>query len=94
MPVMKTKSSSSSGWSLIPAASSGQHIFNEVGSVDIALCNLHRKIRKSEVKIDVQMASRRLETLDATIKDLETRLDCLFRRLIQNRVTLPNILTC
>ncbi|KAK0606208.1 hypothetical protein LWI29_035206 [Acer saccharum] len=103
MPVMKkTKSSNSSGWSLIrkliPAAASSdqtsQQISNEVGSVDIALCNLHRKIRKSDVKIDVQMASRRLETLDATIKDLETRLDCLFRRLIQNRVTLLNILTC
>ncbi|KAK4843527.1 hypothetical protein QYF36_009280 [Acer negundo] len=103
MPVMKkTKSSSSSGWSLIrkliPAAASSdqtsQQIFNEVGSVDIALRNLHRKIRKSDVKIDVQMASRRLEMLDATIKDLETRLDCLFRRLIQNRVTLLNILTC
>ncbi|KAK2656888.1 hypothetical protein Ddye_009940 [Dipteronia dyeriana] len=98
MPVMKTKPSSSSGWSLIrkliPSASSDQQIFNEVGSVDIALCNLHRKIQKSDAKIDVQMAFRRLEILDATTKDLETRLDCLFRRLIQNRVTLLNIRTC
>ncbi|KAL5754338.1 hypothetical protein ACOSP7_022558 [Xanthoceras sorbifolium] len=92
---MKTKTS---GWSfirkLIPAASErSQQIFNEVGSVDVALHNLHGQIRKSDAKIDVQIALKTLETFDATIRNLETGLDSLFRRLIQNRVSLLNILT-
>ncbi|KAL5819019.1 hypothetical protein ACOSQ4_022861 [Xanthoceras sorbifolium] len=86
---MKTRAS---GWSLIrkliPATSErSQQIFNEVDSVDVALHNLHGQIQKSDAKIDVQIALRTLETFDATIRDLETRLDSLFRRLIQNRVS-------
>ncbi|TXG59882.1 hypothetical protein EZV62_014455 [Acer yangbiense] len=96
---MKTKAGGG-GWSLIrkliPAAASErshQEIFNEVGSVDIALHCLHRQIRKSDAKIDVQIALTRLEKLDVCIRDVESGLDCLFRRLIQNRVSLLNILT-
>ncbi|KAL5821069.1 hypothetical protein ACOSQ3_022951 [Xanthoceras sorbifolium] len=95
MPVLNTKAR---GWSLIrkliPAATvTSQEIFNEAGSVDIALYFLYGQIRKSDAKISVQIARRRLETLDVRIKDLETGWDCLFRRLIQNRVILLNIPT-
>ncbi|KAK3224438.1 hypothetical protein Dsin_011463 [Dipteronia sinensis] len=95
---MKTKAGGG-GWSLIrkliPAAASerSQEIFNEVGSVDIALHCLHQQIRKSDAKIDVQIALMRLKKLDVCIRDVESGLDCLFRRLIQNRVSLLNILT-
>ncbi|KAI9166176.1 hypothetical protein LWI28_027526 [Acer negundo] len=87
------------GWSLIrklipeAAYERSQEIFNEVGSVDIALYCLHRQIRRSDAKIDVQIALMRLEKLDVCIRDVESGLDCLFRRLIQNRVSLLNILT-
>ncbi|KAK9265517.1 hypothetical protein L1049_001762 [Liquidambar formosana] len=99
MPVMNTKAG---GWSLIQklmptgliASERSQKIINEVGSVDFALYALHGRIRKNDTKkIDVQMEQRRLETLDASIKGLEAGLDCLFRRLIQHRVSLLNILT-
>ncbi|KAK0603555.1 hypothetical protein LWI29_006214 [Acer saccharum] len=96
---MKTKAGGG-GWSLIrkliPAAASErshQEIFNEVGNVDIALHCLHRQIRKSDAKIDVQITLMKLEKLDVCIRDVESGLDCLFRRLIQNRVSLLNILT-
>ncbi|KAK2656889.1 hypothetical protein Ddye_009941 [Dipteronia dyeriana] len=95
---MKTKASGG-GWSLIrkliPAAASerSQEIFNEVGSVDIALHCLHRQIRKGDAKIDVQIVLMRLEKRDVCIRDVESGLDCLFRKLIQNRVSLLNNLT-
>ena len=86
MPELKTKAG---GWSLIrklmPVASKGgQEIFNEVGNVDAALFLLHGQILKNnDAKFDVQIAHRRLETLGSCIKGVDSRLDCLFRRLIQ-----------
>ncbi|KAJ0098133.1 hypothetical protein Patl1_29218 [Pistacia atlantica] len=93
MPVSKTKSS---GWSiliskLIPAEK-GHKVFNEVGCVDMALYSLHEQIRRNNGKVDVQMALKKLETVDGSIKGLERGLDCLFRGLIQNRVSLLNAL--
>ncbi|KAL5754343.1 hypothetical protein ACOSP7_022563 [Xanthoceras sorbifolium] len=105
MPDMKPKGSGH-GWSLIrklmiPVASdheirSQQEInFNEVGSVDFALYRLHRQIRKDDAKIiiDMKLPLKRLGRLDVCIRDVESGLDHLFRRLIQNRVSLLNILT-
>jgi hypothetical protein len=41
----------------------------------------------------VQSANKRLEAVEIAIEDLEVELACLFRRLIQTRVSLLNILT-
>ncbi|XWS42211.1 hypothetical protein CRYUN_Cryun17cG0148700 [Craigia yunnanensis] len=96
MPVMKTKAG---GWSLISklipvvAAKRSQKLLNEVGIVDFTLYALHGQVRKNDAKIDAQTEIRRLETLSASIKGLEAGLDCLFRCLIRNRVSLLNILS-
>lgn len=41
----------------------------------------------------LQSANKRLEAVEITIEDLEAELKCIFRRLIQTRVLLLNILT-
>ncbi|KAE8654075.1 4-coumarate--CoA ligase-like 5-like [Hibiscus syriacus] len=41
----------------------------------------------------VQSANKRLQAVEITIEDLEAELECIFRRLIQTRVLLLNILT-
>ncbi|KAK8705729.1 hypothetical protein V6N13_049323 [Hibiscus sabdariffa] len=41
----------------------------------------------------VQSANKRLQAVEITIEDLEAELECMFRRLIQTRVLLLNILT-
>jgi len=89
------------GWSLISklirsgllASDKGQKIFNEVGNVDIALCSIQGQMRKNDAKIDVQEVQRRLETLDVCINGFNAKLDCIFRCLIQNRVSLLNLVT-
>ncbi|KAJ9128756.1 hypothetical protein P3X46_034517 [Hevea brasiliensis] len=90
------------GWSLISKlirsglhdSDRGEKIFNEVGKTDIALCSIHGKIRKNnDANFDVQQVQERLETLDVSIQYLEAKLDCLFRCLIQNRVSLLNLVT-
>ncbi|GLT39322.1 hypothetical protein SLA2020_135200 [Shorea laevis] len=71
----------------------GQDMVNEVGSVDLALCSLLGHLKTSDPKVELQMVQRMLENLDVRIEDLETGLDCIFKCLIQNRVTLLNIIT-
>lgn len=44
-------------------------------------------------ELAVQSANKRLEAVEITIEDLEAELDRMFRRLIQTRVLLLNILT-
>ncbi|XAR73707.1 hypothetical protein NMG60_11007771 [Bertholletia excelsa] len=88
------------GWSLIsklvlvkPVTSArGHKVFNEMGGVDDALNCLHGGMKGSDAKYDLQQSRRRLQALDAGIEGLEGGLDCLFRRLIQTRVTLLNVL--
>ncbi|XP_021810252.1 uncharacterized protein LOC110753624 [Prunus avium] len=41
----------------------------------------------------LQSASKRLDAVEIAIQDLESELDCMFRRLIHTRVALLNILT-
>lgn len=93
MPTMKTKSPISR---LMPmrllSSEKGQKIINEVGSVDIALYSLHGHLRNNDAKADVQLAQRMLETLHLSVEGLEHGLDCIFRSLVQNRVSFLNIL--
>lgn len=41
----------------------------------------------------LQSANKRLDAVEIAIQDLEAELDCMFRRLIDTRVALLNILT-
>lgn len=96
------KNNKSSGWSLISrlmlnksAVPSIEMIGDNLGSVDAALASLQGIIKiNGDFRADVQMARKRLQNLDAEIESLETGLDCLYRHLIQSRVSLLNILTC
>lgn len=91
-PVLKTKGK---GWSLISKLvplkfDKGQNMmFNEVDSLDTMLCSL----RRNDSTIDVQIVKRRLEKVDSCICGIEGGLVCLFRCLIQHRVSLLNLLT-
>ncbi|XVF63566.1 hypothetical protein PTKIN_Ptkin09bG0097000 [Pterospermum kingtungense] len=44
-------------------------------------------------ELALQSANKRLQAVEITIEDLEAELKCIFRRLIQTRVLLLNILT-
>ncbi|XP_068344015.1 uncharacterized protein [Pyrus communis] len=98
---MPATSAKGSKWSLVPklmaakfaAAQKDQKVYNEVGSVDVALCSLRGNTRKSDPKTDVQVVQWRLDTLDCSISGLEAGLERLFRCLLQHRVSLLNVLT-
>lgn len=98
LPAMKTKAS---GWSLVSklmqrgslASGRSQESTNEVACVDFALVSLNRHSRGSNNMVDLQMTQRKLQTLDIRIQDIEAGLACLYRHLIQHRVSLLNILT-
>ncbi|KAJ6353395.1 hypothetical protein OIU76_002416 [Salix suchowensis] len=89
------------GWSMISkltrvgmlASDKGQKTFNEVGNVDVALCSIQGQVRKKDAKVDVQEVQRRLEKLDECINGFNANLDCIFKSLIQNRVSLLNLVT-
>lgn len=44
-------------------------------------------------EVAMQSANTRLEAAEITVEELEIELECIFRRLIQTRVSLLNILT-
>ncbi|KAI3665291.1 hypothetical protein L6452_43915 [Arctium lappa] len=72
-----------------------QTFMNELETVDFDLMSLHRNAHKGDTKnVDVQMTLRRLFILDASLEGFEAGLDCLFRRLIQSRASLLNIVAC
>ncbi|PWA62906.1 hypothetical protein CTI12_AA245230 [Artemisia annua] len=65
---------------------------NEVETVDMAITSLHRSARNNEMKnVEVQMSIKKLQILDVTIDGIETGLALLFRRLVQSRASLLNI---
>lgn len=92
------KKNNTQGWSVISKMvfngySREKRIISEVDDIDIALCSFLRRIRKSDEKADVYVIKRRLYQLDGNFRELEAELDCLFRSLIQHRVSLLNLLT-
>ncbi|PIA46962.1 hypothetical protein AQUCO_01500475v1 [Aquilegia coerulea] len=89
------------GWSLVSKAMKSKSIMsekeqehsNEVERVDVAvhaLCdhNLSTSAEAERVKI----AHRALKALEVTIDGLENGLDCMYRRIIQTRVSILNAL--
>ncbi|XP_017696813.1 uncharacterized protein LOC103701160 [Phoenix dactylifera] len=69
---------------------------SDMGNEDFSLCVSVSYDCISCKDVDgekVPKAQDRLETLKAKMEDLETQLECLNRRLIQNRVSLLNILS-
>lgn len=81
----------------------GQWEANEFEDVDIALSNV-LMMRQSSCKDDdedddeaeiknIESAQEKLEALDGGIEGFENALECLFRRLIQTRVSLLNVLS-
>lgn len=93
MPSMKT--TRVGGWSkiskLIPTrllSSEKEKELNEVGSVDLAVYSIN-----GMVELETLQLQRMLKTLDANIDGFEAGLDCIFKFLVQNRVTFLDIIT-
>lgn len=90
-----------SGWSLVSklmrmkslSSEKEQKIVNLVGNVDVCLHSLMENIQSNDGRAQVQMSQRMLETLNSSNEGLMAGLDCIFRCLVQNRVSLLNILT-
>lgn len=90
-----------SKWSLVSklvrkglVACEGEEDMNEIESVDVALTGLCTRIANKDAQMEkAQMANKRLEALEIGIEDVEAGLECMFRRLIQTKVSLLNILT-
>lgn len=98
MPEMKT---TKGRWSLVSklkqlrssSADKGLEIINEVKSLDLCLFSLHEKSQANDPKAEVQKIKRMLETVNLSLDSLEAELECTSRCLVQNRVSLLNILT-
>ncbi|KAI3665290.1 hypothetical protein L6452_43914 [Arctium lappa] len=68
---------------------------SDVETVDLVLTSLQKSSCNSDTKnVDVQMTLKRLQILDASLEGFEVGLDCVFRRLIQSRASLLNIVAC
>ncbi|KAH7519843.1 uncharacterized protein LOC107424324 [Ziziphus jujuba] len=99
VPATKTKAG---GWSMIsklmPIRSSSssekeKKIGNLVGGLDFALYSLVGNLQSTDTRAEVEMAQRMLETFSLTSEGIVGGLDCMFRCLVQHRVSLLNILT-
>ncbi|KAL8240402.1 hypothetical protein R6Q59_013757 [Mikania micrantha] len=76
-----------------PVCHKTQEIVNEADILDLTLDSLRKNIKKNECKsVEVQMVMEILHKLDCQIEGYEVGLDSLFRKLIQIRVSLLNIL--
>ncbi|XVF18121.1 hypothetical protein REPUB_Repub10bG0184800 [Reevesia pubescens] len=95
MPSTKTRWSKIS--KLIPtrllSSDKEQKVMNEVGSVDLAVYSINGHLKIGDGIVEVEMVQRMLKTLDASIDGFEGGLDCIFKCLVQNRVTFLNIIT-
>lgn len=65
---------------------------NEVADLNAAMCTLLGRGKNSDSKAELQGALKVLETLNVSIDGLEGALDCIFRCLVQNRVSFLNML--
>ncbi|KAM7260866.1 hypothetical protein ACFE04_026341 [Oxalis oulophora] len=95
---LSTSDSNSSKWSVVARLMKGQSekiITSEVGAIDLALFSLQEQVRKNDdgKTNNIQLVQRRLEEISCSLKEFEDGFHSLFRGLIQNRVTLLNILT-
>ncbi|XP_058100076.1 uncharacterized protein LOC131244574 [Magnolia sinica] len=67
---------------------------NEVESADTALFALSGQTRIKGIEIEkVNKALKRLEGMEISIDGVEAQLECMFRCMIQTRVSLLNIIT-
>ncbi|KAJ9564657.1 hypothetical protein OSB04_000623 [Centaurea solstitialis] len=67
---------------------------SEMETIDLAITSLQKSSCNSDTKnVDIQMTLKKLQILDASLEGFEAGLDCIFRRLIQNRASLLNIMT-
>ncbi|KAL9328275.1 hypothetical protein ACSQ67_003278 [Phaseolus vulgaris] len=86
------------GWSMLSrivstSVDKENKVINEMGDIDVALCNIHKRCKKIDAKTEVQIVKRGLGEVEGSIRELEAGLDCLFRCMIQQRVSLLNLLT-
>ncbi|PWA75519.1 hypothetical protein CTI12_AA241900 [Artemisia annua] len=76
-----------------PSCEKGQEIIMEADIIDVTLRSLLKNVKKNEGKtVDLRMVIERLKYLDSHIQGYEVGLDALFRKMIQTRVSLLNIL--
>lgn len=66
---------------------------NEMRDIDVALCSFTKRCKKIDAKTEVQIVKRGLGEVEGSIRELEAGLDCLFRCMVQQRVSLLNLLT-
>ncbi|XP_077219644.1 uncharacterized protein LOC143853798 [Tasmannia lanceolata] len=67
---------------------------SEVENVDVALFLLSRRISSKDGEMEmVKNAQKRLKDLEVRVEGLEAGLECMFRHLIQTRVSFLNILS-
>lgn len=68
---------------------------NEFENVDVTLSALSQHMLDKNAEVDrMQVAQKHLEALEHGVVEVGARLECLFRRLIQIRVSFLNILSC
>ncbi|KAI3665294.1 hypothetical protein L6452_43918 [Arctium lappa] len=76
-----------------PDCDGNREIVNDNDQIDVALHSLQKNFKNNESKaVEVQIVMERLLNLELQIERYEVGLDSLFRRLIQTRVSLLNIL--
>ncbi|KAF5196579.1 hypothetical protein FRX31_013831 [Thalictrum thalictroides] len=90
------------GWSLVAKAMKNksavisekeQEHLNEVELVDVAVHALCRHNSSTSAELErVEIAQTRLKALENTIDRLENGLDCMYRHIIQTRVSILNAL--
>lgn len=77
------------------ACEGGIEQMNEFENGDVAFSALSLHILDKNAEIErMQVAQKLLEALDLGIANVEAGLECVFRRQIQIRVSLLNILSC